>query len=86
VLIVAGEWEGAQVRLLPVRQEWLGIGPGYGRLRARRVLVAVDGRGAGARARERWIWLPAADGSVQPVLEAQDDATVEHMPVRAQRA
>jgi hypothetical protein len=86
VLIVAGEWEGAQARLLPVRQEWLGIGTGYGRLRARKVLVSADGRGAGARPRERWLWLPAADGSVHPVLEAQDDATVEHVPVRAQRA
>jgi hypothetical protein len=86
VLIVAGEWEGAQVRLLQVRQEWIGIGPGYGRLRARKVLVAADGRGAGARSRERWLWLPAADGSVHPAVEAQDDTTVEPMPVRAQRA
>ncbi len=63
------EWEGAQVRLLPVRQEWIGVGAGHGRLRARKVLVAADGRGAGARSRECWLWLPAADGSVRPVLE-----------------
>jgi hypothetical protein len=76
VLIVAGAWEGAQVRLLPVRQEWIGVGAGHGRLRARKVLVAADGRGAGTRSRERWLWLPAADGSVRPVLEG----TQQHMP------
>jgi len=86
VLIVAGEWEGAQVRLLPLRQEWIGIGTGYGRLRARKVLVAADGRGAGARSRERWLWLPGADGTVHPAGEAQDDTAVEHLPVRAQQA
>ena len=35
-LIVAGTWEGAPVRLHVTRQQWDGIGYGYGRLRARR--------------------------------------------------
>lgn len=64
VLIVAGDWEGAQVRLLVTDQEWAGIGAGHGRLRARRVRVVADGRGAAARPRARWLWLPAPDGSV----------------------
>jgi hypothetical protein len=64
VLVVAGEWEGAQTRLLITRQEWAGIGPGHGRLRARRVQVMADGRGAAARPRARWLWLPGPDGSV----------------------
>lgn len=64
VLVVAGDWEGAQVRLLVTDQEWAGIGAGHGRLRARRVRVVADGRGAAARSRAQWLWLPAPDGSV----------------------
>ena len=64
VLIVAGEWDGAQARLHVADQEWAGIGAGHGRLRGRRVRVVADGRGAAARSRERWLWLPGPDGSV----------------------
>ena len=73
VLVVAGDWDGAQARLLVTRQEWAGIEPGHGRLRARRVLVVADGRGAAARPRTRWLWLPGPDGSVGPA-----DQTVRH--------
>jgi hypothetical protein len=69
VLVVAGDWDGAQARLLVTRQEWAGIEAGHGRLRARRVLVVADGRGAAARARSRWLWLPGPDGSVGPAGE-----------------
>jgi len=64
VLVVAGEWDGAQTRFTVADQEWTGIGAGHGRLRARRVQVVADGRGAGARAQSRWLWLPGPDGSV----------------------
>jgi len=64
VLVVAGDWDGAQTRLLLARQEWTGMGAGHGRLRARRVRVVADGRGASARSRARWLWLPGLDGSV----------------------
>jgi hypothetical protein len=64
VLVVAGDWDGAQTRFTIADQEWTGIGAGHGRLRARRVQVVADGRGAGARARARWLWLPGPDGSV----------------------
>ena len=64
VLVVAGDWDGAQIRLLVSRQEWTGIGAGHGRLRARRVRVVADGRGAAARPRARWLWLPGPDGAV----------------------
>ena len=50
VLLVAGEWDGAQVRLLVTEQEWTGIGAGHGRLRARRAQVVADGRGAAVAA------------------------------------
>jgi hypothetical protein len=76
VLVVAGDWDGAQARLLVTRQEWAGIEAGHGRLRARRVLVMADGRGAAARPRARWLWLPGPDGSVgaadQAVAEMRD--------------
>jgi hypothetical protein len=76
VLVVAGDWDGAQARLLVTRQEWAGIEAGHGRLRARRVLVVADGRGVAARQRTQWLWLPGPDGSVgladQVVTEMQD--------------
>jgi len=70
VLVVAGEWDGAQTRLLVARQEWTGMGAGHGRLRARRVQVVTDGRGAAAQSRARWLWLPGPDGSVTAADEA----------------
>jgi hypothetical protein len=70
VLVVAGEWDGAQTRLLVANQEWVGIGAGHGRLRARRAQVVADGRGAAARPRARWLWLPGPDGSVTIADEA----------------
>jgi hypothetical protein len=69
VLVVAGDWEGAQTRLLVARQEWTGMGAGHGRLRARKVQVVADGRGAWSRPRARWLWLPGPDGSVTAVAE-----------------
>ena len=67
VLVVAGDWDGAQCRLSITRQEWTGIGAGHGRLRARRVQVVADGRGAATRSRTRWLWLPGPDGAVAVV-------------------
>ncbi|HEV3295317.1 MAG TPA: hypothetical protein VG123_40580 [Streptosporangiaceae bacterium] len=64
VLVVAGEWAGAQDRLAVTQQEWTGIGAGHGRLRVRRVRVVAEGRGAAARPRAQWLWLPGPDGSV----------------------
>lgn len=86
VLIVAGDWEGAQVRLLVTDQEWAGIGAGHGRLRARRVRVVADGRGAAARPRARWLWLPAPDGSVavsdQARTTADQSGAADHTEAR----
>jgi hypothetical protein len=64
VLVVAGDWPGAQARLAVTDAEWAGIGAGHGRLRARKVRVVASGRGAGERPRSRWLWLPGPDGSV----------------------
>jgi hypothetical protein len=64
VLLVAGEWPGAQVRLQVVTRRWTGLGDGHGRLRACCAEVRADGRGAGSVPRTRWLWLPAEDGTV----------------------
>jgi hypothetical protein len=64
VLVVAGDWPGAQVRFRVAAQGWTGLGNGYGRLRECCAEVIVDGRGEAARPQTRWLWLPAADGAV----------------------
>ena len=64
VLVVAGDWPGAQLRLRVVTQRWTGLGDGHGRLRACCAEVAADGRGEAAMARPRWLWLPGEDGGV----------------------
>ncbi len=69
VLLVAGDWEGAQVRLHIAAQEWAGIGSGHGRLRGRRAQVVADGRGGWSRPRARWLWLPGQDGTVSPAAD-----------------
>jgi hypothetical protein len=70
VLLVAGDWPGAQARLLVAEEEWTGIGAGHGRLRGRRARVVASGRGAGERPRSRWLWLPGPDGTVAPVTDS----------------
>ena len=69
VLLVAGDWDGAQVRLRIAAQEWAGIGPGHGRLRWRRAQVVADGRGGWSRSQARWLWLPGPDGTVTAVAD-----------------
>src|SRR5215468_7024125 len=64
VLVVVGDWPGAQLRLRVVTQWWTGLGDGHGRLRACCAEVAADGRGEAAMARTRWLWLPGEDGGV----------------------
>ena len=76
VLVVAGEWEGAPVRLRVTRRSWAGIGDGYGSLRACRAEVVAEGRGAVTRPRRRWLWLPAPDGTVAPDETAAADLSL----------
>ncbi len=64
VLLVVGDWPGAQVRFRVVTQGWTGLGDGHGRLRACCAQVMADGRGQAAVSRTRWLWLPAEDGRV----------------------
>jgi hypothetical protein len=64
VLLVAGDWPGAQVRLRVISQRWTGLGDGHGRVRACCAEVTADGRGEAGLTRTRWLWLPAEDGGV----------------------
>ncbi len=64
VLLVVGDWPGAQVRLRVLTQGWTGLGDGHGRLRACCAHVTADGRGEAVATRTRWLWLPGEDGSV----------------------
>jgi len=64
VLLVAGDWPGAPLRLRVVTQRWTGLGDGHGRLRACCAEVVADGRGEAAMTRTRWLWLPDEDGGV----------------------
>jgi len=64
VLLVAGDWSGAQVRLRVGTRRWTGLGDGHGRLRACCAEVTANGRGQAAATHTRWLWLPAEDGTV----------------------
>src|SRR5262249_5478040 len=66
VLVVAGDWDGAQARLLVTRQEWAGIEPGHGRLRARRGAGGGGRPGGGGRARGRGGWVAGPGGAAGP--------------------
>src|ERR1700759_3039300 len=45
VLLVAGDWPGAQLRLRVASQRWTGLGDGHGRLRACCAEITADGPG-----------------------------------------
>src|SRR5258705_13027747 len=51
VLLVAGDWPGAQLRLRVASQRWTGLGDGHRRLRACCAPVVPHGRGEGGVAR-----------------------------------
>lgn len=77
VLLVAGDWEGAQLRLQVVSSRWSGLGAGHGHLQGRQVLVEASGRGADGRARSSWLWLPRRDGTVA-IADPPADLEVRH--------
>lgn len=77
VIVVAGLWEGAHLRLSVSRPEWEGIGAGHGRVRSRRALVVAMGRGSAARPRAQWWWLPCPNGAAVCVAGGLDHELAE---------
>lgn len=77
VLMVAGAWEGAELRMSTATPGWHGVGEGHGHLRARRLTVRVEGRGAAARPREGRLWLPGMEGGCSAV----GDPVVTDLPL-----
>ncbi|MDQ2845454.1 MAG: hypothetical protein M3Y77_03685 [Actinomycetota bacterium] len=57
VLLVSGQWPGADLVLSARHTGWVGIGRGTGRLRDRQLTVSVGGRRAGAHGKEVTILL-----------------------------
>lgn len=58
VLVIAGEWPGADLRLSVAASEWEGLGDGHGHLERRHMDVVATGRRAAARERHAEVWLP----------------------------
>lgn len=63
VLTLGPAWEGSDVRVSAIRQEWLGLEQGRGRLRRRRLTVVASNRPG----RTLELWLPDRDGGVRDV-------------------
>jgi hypothetical protein len=68
VLLVLGEWEGAEVVLSPTDIHWHGIGSGYGRLVGWTVEVESRGRGAAGRPRHAHLRVGETDEVLPPAL------------------
>jgi hypothetical protein len=64
VLLVHGDWPGADVTLRPEAAAWAGLGDGRGRLRERLVTVHARGRGTASRPTETGICLPTPAGTL----------------------
>jgi hypothetical protein len=60
--------ESPDARLDVESSEWVGLGAGYGNLRARKIEVSLGGRRvAGGRSRRVSLWLPGPGGGVEAV-------------------
>jgi hypothetical protein len=69
VLLAAGEWSGAELRLSVVGSSWHGLERGAGHLLTRELTVRVEGRGAATRPREARLALPHAQPTAFPAAE-----------------
>ncbi|MEV7600875.1 hypothetical protein AB0O91_26245 [Kitasatospora sp. NPDC089797] len=81
VLLVAGPWPGAVLRLGVRSGRWFGLGDGHGQLAGRQVEVVAEGRGAAARGRAARLWLPDEHGAVRAVRERPQPAAGPVEPV-----
>ena len=69
-LVSLADWEGAELRLTQVGQQWYGLGAGWGRLRGCSLTVRVHGRGVAAVPREHTVWLPGAPTEAPSLADA----------------
>lgn len=74
VLLVHGDWPGADVSLRCTDPVWEGLSAGRGRLRRRAVTVRAEGRGAAARSRSARLLLPAGRPGPDAVAPVPVDA------------
>ncbi|WP_327676060.1 hypothetical protein [Kitasatospora sp. NBC_00458] len=74
VLLVAGPWPGAGLRLGVRSGRWFGLGDGHGQLTGRQVEVTAEGRGSAVRGLTARLWLPDAHGAVRAVEETAGGA------------
>ena len=65
VLLVAGQWPGADLVLNSRIENWTGLGPGHGRLRDRELVVEVGGRGAAGRRSTAVMFLQSTRSGVE---------------------
>jgi hypothetical protein len=82
VLLVQGDWPGAELRLSVTESRWYGLGEGHGHLSAREVTVTADGRG---RQRTAKLWLPGGDGGIH-LAEPAPTRTTDLTRWREERA
>lgn len=82
VLVVAGDWPEAHLRMRTDRQQWFGLGEGTGHLTGRRAAIVSDGRATRGRNRTADLWLPGADGSMSAYFEASGDQWNPHVGTR----
>lgn len=62
------KWQSlSDIAVCASAQSWEGLGAGSGRLRRRRVTIEATGRRVVGRRRSVEVWLPAEDGSVEPL-------------------
>jgi hypothetical protein len=83
VLLVLGTWSTARLTLRTAETQWTGldgIGPsvGTGHLTGGRAVVIADGRATAGRPRTTRLWLPAVDGSAQPLTDAGQEPARLH--------
>ncbi|EFC83809.1 hypothetical protein [Parafrankia sp. EUN1f] len=84
LLLVAGDWEAADLRLSVVARRWSGLGQGHGHLRSHSTLVRVEGRGAASRPRQVWLAGPGhLVGPALPGMPAELAETVAVLPMAA---
>lgn len=82
VLVVVGEWQGADLNLRTADAQWSGLGQGSGHLTGRLVSVAGAGRAARGGYATTRVWLPDSTGAVRELAAGEQLASPVDQPVR----